>query len=122
MRRITGLAFLLVLLTVGGCSEIPENNDPVIGIWAKTQIEQRDASSQLMREEWIFNDAYLGRYHRYNGNEIVEQTDFRWEAQQGIYTIEYPGLDRGTDRATIKENEESILLENLQGGILALRE
>ncbi|WP_445381530.1 hypothetical protein [Robiginitalea sp. IMCC43444] len=122
MRRITGLAFLLVLLITGGCSEIPENNDPVIGIWAKTQIEQSDASSQLMREEWIFNDAYLGRYHRYNGNQIIEQTDFRWEAQQGVYTIEYPGLDRAADRATIKENEEIILLEDLEGGILALRE
>lgn len=122
MQRITALAFLLVLLTLGSCTEIPENNDPVIGIWAKTQIEELDNSSQLQREEWIFNDAYLGRYHRYMGNEIIEQTDFRWEAQQGVYTIEYPGLERVADHATIKQNEESILLENIEGGILALRE
>ena len=77
MHRLRTLLLLVVITALGSCSEVPENNDPVIGIWGQTQAPKDASAKHMERVEWIFNDAYLGRYHRYMGNEIIEQTDFK---------------------------------------------
>lgn len=94
------LAFLLALTS---CSEIPENNDPVLGVWSSTELIDAPEGKSTLREEWIFNDAYLGRYHVYRGVELEIETDFSWQVQGTLYRIEYPGLDRPADRVTIQD-------------------
>ncbi len=118
------LILLTVVLATGlsSCSKIPENNDPVIGIWSRTVAPESTSRMKPQREEWIFNDVYLGRYHRYDGLNITVQSDFSWRMEKGIYTIEYPGLDREAEQVTIKQNAEGITLETLAGEILAERE
>ncbi len=122
--KIPCILLLTVVLatTLNSCSEIPENNDPVIGIWSRTELSAGTAQKVSQREEWIFNDVYLGRYHRYEGEKITIQSDFSWSEDQGIYTIEYPGLDRAPEQAIIKQKAGGITLETLQGEILAHRE
>ncbi len=114
--------FLLLALVMVGCSEIPENNDPVIGIWIQTQVPEDSGAKIMERVEWIFNDAYLGRYHQYEGEDLKVQTDFQWEQKGGIYTVRYPGLKKVEDVVRIKQTREGTLLMDLQGNILAFRE
>lgn len=118
------LILLAVVLATGlsGCSEIPENNDPVIGIWSRTAAPDGTSRTKPQREEWIFNDVYLGRYHRYDGLNIIVQTDFSWRIDKGVYTIEYPGLDREPEQVTIQQKAAGTTLETLTGEILAERE
>lgn len=116
---------LLVLVTafsLTNCSKAIVNNDPVIGIWSRSQTLDQPAGKTVLREEWIFNDAYLGRYHRYSGVQLEAQTDFQWQAESGVYTIQYPGLEKEADVVTIVKGPEGTLLEDLQGSILARRE
>ena len=112
---------MLAFVTVG-CSEIPENNDPVIGIWTQTQVPEESGAKVMERVEWIFNDAYLGRYHLYEGAELKVQTDFQWEQKGGVYTLRYPGLKKVEDVVRIKQSQQGTLLMDLQGNILAYRE
>ena len=122
--KIPCILLLTVLLatSVNGCSEIPENNDPVIGIWSRYGVVEGTAQKSSQREEWIFNDAYLGRYHRYEGLNITIRTDFTWSEAQGVYTIEYPGLDRAPEQVIIRQNPDGTTLETLKGELLAHRE
>lgn len=112
----------LAVFWAEGCSEIPENNDPVIGIWSRTDLSDGPAGKTTQREEWIFNDAYLGRYHFYENGTISIQTDFRWENNGSVYIIEYPGLDRIADQVTIKDSQDTEMLQDLKGEVLAQRE
>lgn len=114
---------ILVILFASNCSRIPENNDPVIGIWYRTDISSQSTTEKLsIRQEWIFNDAYLGRYHRYEGNTLSFKTDFKWDQEDGIYTISYPGTDMTAVHATMKESPDEVILEDEKGNILAKRE
>ena len=123
MKRISYILFLVfVMSTLGACSEIPENNDPVIGIWAQTRAPEDPGAKHLQRVEWIFNDAYLGRYHVYEGTEITISTDFQWEARGTVYTIHYPGLKKVEDVVRIKQSKEGIMLIDEDGNVLAFRE
>ena len=45
-----------------------------------------------------------------------------WVAENEIYTITYPGTDMTKDVVSMKESPEGMLLENVKGEILALRE
>jgi len=122
--NIPCILLLTVVLATGlnGCSEIPENNDPVIGIWSRTELSAGTAQKSSQREEWIFNDVYLGRYHRYEGLNITIQSDFSWSEDQGVYTIEYPGLDRAPEQVVIRQKSDGITLQTIQGEVLAHRE
>ena len=106
------------LFGMQGCSEIPEPNDPVIGIWSRTQSD----SDKTIREEWIFNDVYLGRYHFYEDQTLKIKTDFKWQVNSEIYTITYPGLERNPETVTIKRKADYELLETLNGETIAIRE
>ena len=114
--------FFVAAFSLTNCTKATVNNDPVIGIWSRSEIQDQPAGKTVLREEWIFNDAYLGRYHRYSGVQLEAKTDFRWEAESGVYTIEYPGLDKEADVVTIVNSPEGTLLEDMQGAVLAHRE
>jgi hypothetical protein len=75
-----------------------------------------------IRQEWIFNDAYLGRYHRYEGSKLAFKTDYSWEHEDGVYTISYPGTDMPKDVVSMKEDGQSAVLEDEKGNVLAIRE
>lgn len=120
------------------CSEIPENNDPIIGIWSKTSSANSQESKQestASKQEWIFNDAYLGRYHSYTNDNIAFLTDFSWTFDGDTYTISYPGTEMPNDIVRIKSksnsvektetsanNELTFVLEETNGETLAVRE
>lgn len=124
-------AVIFVALVMASCSIIQENNDPVIGIWSKTANTQ----VQKLKKEWIFNDAYLGRYHVYSGNNVTFLTDFKWKLKGDTYIISYPGTDMYNDIVKIKTKSKTAgkvetlantnifyVLEETSGRILATRE
>jgi hypothetical protein len=114
---------IIAIITASNCSRIPENNDPIIGIWAKLEVvTTSETGRQTNREEWIFNDVYLGRYHQYNGNTLSIKTDFSWTKENDIYTISYPGTEMPTQYVQMKDKNAEIVLEDTQGNILAHRE
>ncbi len=124
MKRLFSFLAIIGIILASNCSRIPENNDPVIGIWSNTKIESTNkAEKQTTRKEWIFNDAYLGRFHEYQNNSIAVLTDFKWAEDNGTYTISYPGLENKTDDIVIMiESETASTLKDAQGNILATRE
>lgn len=111
---------VLGFIAVSNCSQVPENNDPVLGTWVKIEssndVSAKNETSRIS-EEWIFNDVYLGRYHRYSNGEIVFHTDFRWEVGDDIYTISYSIEDMSSVQVSLK-NE---LLELESGDVFAIR-
>ena len=120
MKRFFSMLAIIGFIAVSNCSRIPENNDPVLGIWVKAALLDENTSRNSdtsINEEWIFNDVYLGRYHRYSDNEIVFHTDFQWEVVNGIYTISYSEEDLPSVQVSIK-NE---LLEFENGDVFATR-
>lgn len=115
---------ILGFIAVSNCSKIPENNDPVLGIWVKTALSEEITSSPTdasIDEEWIFNDVFLGRYHRYEGNEIVFYTDFKWEVIDGDYTITYSEDHMENVRVSLNQSTEQELLELRNGEVFAIR-
>ncbi len=124
MKKFALFMAMAVLLTIFACSKIAENNDPVIGIWSDETISAKTSTKgPTGRQEWIFNDAYLGRYHNYQGHEIKVQTDFKWKKTNDVYIISYPGTDFKDDIVTMEESEEGIILLAIEEEeILAVRE
>lgn len=122
MKRMFSLVAILAIIIASNCSRIPENNDPIIGIWQQVVDKGTEESGKgEIGQEWIFNDAYLGRYHRYEGSRLAFKTDFKWEISDGEYTISYPGTDMPEQVVIMKETEQSVTLEDQQGNILATR-
>ncbi|GLU43985.1 hypothetical protein [Allomuricauda sp. NBRC 101325] len=123
MKKLFSLLSIIAILAVSNCSEIPENNDPILGIWAKTEIStSTDKGSSTTREEWIFNDVYLGRYQSYSDSKLLFYTDFKWSEDNGIYTIIYgdPQVQDITVSMQKAEQPEILTLEN--GSVFATRE
>ena len=123
MKKFFSLLAILVIIAVSNCSEIPENNDPILGIWSKSEIlSEEGKSGDEVREEWIFNDAYLGRYHSYTNDNLEFYTDFSWSLNETIYTIVYTGTDIPDIEVTLEQavNPEKLALEN--GNTFAERE
>ncbi len=119
MKKLLCLLAIIAIISASNCSRIPENNDPIIGIWTH---EELNTENQSVREEWIFNDVFLGRYHLYSNNELEVKTDFSWSAEKGTYTISYPGTDMLNDVVSMKVVESVEMLEDSQGNVLAQRE
>ena len=122
MKKIYALMAIIAILVASNCSRIPENNDPVIGIWFKVESSQETTNSQTIRQEWIFNDVYLGRYQRYEGPELVFKTDFQWTIEEDVYTVKYPGTDMSQVQVVRVTAPEGEMLEDQEGNILAYRE
>ncbi|WP_396635364.1 hypothetical protein [Maribacter sp. R77961] len=124
MKKLFSLLAIIAIILSANCSRIEQNDDPIIGIWfeAKT-ISAESTAKTTIRKEWIFNDVYLGRYHEINGNDITLKTDFKWSQENGVYTVEYRGLeDKPNDIVTIQSNDEGKLLQKTDGGLLAIKE
>ncbi|MGB5822374.1 MAG: hypothetical protein WBG90_23020 [Saonia sp.] len=123
MKKLFSFMAILAIIFASNCSQIPENNDPVIGVWSNVSVNVISVTDkQTTRQEWIFNDAYLGRYHSYTDKQLQIITDFQWSQEDGVYTISYPGTDFPDDIVTMEEGEESTLLQDREGDILAIRE
>ncbi len=110
---------LCAMPLITSCSKPAINNDPVIGIWSKTFVDKAIENTKSQTEfEWIFNDVFLGRHHRYINNTLTVQTDFQWKKVEDIYTITYPGTDFPEEK--VKLNFTT--LQNIDGVIFATRE
>jgi len=101
---------------------VPENTDPVLGIWYKSVSQSAEDQGVITKEEWVFNDVYLGRYHVYNNNSVIFLTDFQWEKNEGVYTISYPGTDLPAQYARMVMMDEQEVLQDDNGDVLAIRQ
>ncbi|MEM0932836.1 MAG: hypothetical protein AAF575_11120 [Bacteroidota bacterium] len=123
MKKLFSLLFIVLIIAVSNCTDIPENNDPILGIWIRTTSATEDSkSTDLTKEEWIFNDVYLGRYQRYSGNTLVFYTDFKWSTEDGTYTIVYSGTDIEEVTVNLEESNEPETLSLENGAVFATRE
>ncbi len=122
MKKFLSLVALLVIITVSNCTQIPENNDPILGIWSIANLTTRTTENMSERQEWIFNDAFLGRHHQYMGNEINFITDFKWQVNNGIYTIDYNAQELEDIQVIMNANGEPEQLELVSGETFAVRE
>lgn len=124
MKKLFSFLAIIGIILASNCSRIPENNDPVIGIWSNVVVKSvSQTQKSTNRQEWIFNDAYLGRFHNYNNGKIDVLTDFKWEEEDGVYTISYPGLDNKlNDVVTMIEADNGTILKAIDGHTMATRE
>lgn len=122
MKQFLSSLILIVVVLLASCSKVPENTDPVLGIWYKTASQSADAEEVFTKEEWIFNDAYLGRYRVFDNNSVIFSTDFQWEQISGVYTISYPGTEIPVQNARMVEMDEQEVLQDDEGHILAIRQ
>lgn len=125
MKKLFSFLAIIGILLSSNCTRIAENNDPVIGIW--THLSTGDASKTqkqdiTIKQEWIFNDAFLGRYHTYINKELTVISDFKWSIKDNSYVISYPGLDREEDIVQMEETEDGTILTDNEGQVLAVRE
>ena len=125
MKKLFPLLIILGTILMSSCSSIPENDDPIIGIWSDIELKAKSKTGKQTteRKEWIFNDVYLGRFHTYNNGVLEVITDFQWSEEDGVYTISYPGLENKTDDIVsmkMVDAENSLLYTD--GDVLATRE
>ncbi len=123
MKKLLSFLTIIGIILASNCSRIPENNDPVIGIWSKIDASNlQGTESTSVKQEWIFNDAYLGRYHSYENKALEVKTDFKWIREKDVYIISYPGTDIPNHSVLIQETETGLLLKDVNGAIFAVRE
>jgi hypothetical protein len=124
MKKILSLLAIIAIIFSSNCSRIEENNDPIVGIWIENTLSSESGTAKnTTRKEWIFNDVYLGRYHKINQGKIIEKTDFKWSQTDGVYTVEYRGLEnKPNDIVTIKATPTGTVLQENNGNMLAIRE
>ena len=124
MKKLLSLLTILAIIFSSNCSRIEQNNDPIVGIWIEAaSFSESSTANRNTRKEWIFNDVYLGRYHEIDNGKIIEQTDFKWSQLDGIYTVEYRGLEnKPNDIVSITTTLDGTLLQLKDGNMLAIRE
>ncbi|MEX0274138.1 MAG: hypothetical protein AB3N16_07170 [Flavobacteriaceae bacterium] len=123
MKKFYAFLALVGILSFSNCSKIEENNDPVLGTWANVLSSEETDSKSTVRSEWIFNDAYMGRFHVLENGTITAKHDFRWSVESGTYTISYPGTNKLNDVAIINQDSDgSDQLKRSNGSIMAVRE
>ncbi|WP_343485615.1 hypothetical protein [Allomuricauda sp. d1] len=122
MKKFFSLLCIISLIAISNCSRVPENNDPILGIWARTDISTAEGKQTTQREEWIFNDAYLGRYHSFNDEKLEFYTDFSWTIEDDVYTIEYRGTDIPEAKVKLMNVDFPETLQLQSGGHFATRE
>ncbi len=123
MKKIFSLLSIIGIIAISNCSRIPENNDPILGIWAKMESSTKEGKgTETIRQEWIFNDVYLGRYQTYSNSKLTFYTDFKWSVENGTYTIIYgdPQVNDITVSLEQANDPEILTLEN--GSVFATRE
>ncbi len=122
MRKLLSLLAIIGIILASNCSRIPENNDPIIGVWQKADRKvisetEKETSFQI----WTFNDAYLGRYNKQLNQVETIKTDFRWVEEDNKYTLTYPGTDLVNQIVTLERTEKGEVLQNLSGEVIAVR-
>ncbi len=124
MKRLFSLLALAMVIAISNCTRVPENNDPILGIWSKAAVAEDNKGQNIVsqRQEWIFNDAFLGRYHSYADGKLEFYTDFGWSVSDGMYTIEYRGTDMPDAHVTLKKKEQPQTLAQQDGSLFATRE
>lgn len=122
MKKLLSLLAIIGIVLASNCSRIPENNDPIIGVWQKAD---REVFSETEKETsfsvWTFNDAYLGRYNLQLNQEEAVKTDFTWVEEDSRYTISYPGTDLADQIVTLERTDKGEILQNMNGDIVAHR-
>ncbi|QLG45324.1 hypothetical protein [Costertonia aggregata] len=120
MKTVT---FILAIVTLFmSCSKIEVNNDPIIGIWHNQVINETNKNNLAVdKEEWIFNDVYLGRFHGITDNKVTFSTDFKWTVKNGVYTISYPGTDLPEEQVTLETAQKETFLHDINGEKRAIR-
>lgn len=123
MKKLFSLLSIVAVIVISNCSEIPENNDPILGIWSQSQENlTTDTLASTEREEWIFNDVFLGRYQRYSGSQVVFFTDFAWERTEDDYSIEYRHDDVTDVTVRLETIDETDQLTLQDGNTFAIRQ
>ncbi|MEG3657203.1 hypothetical protein V5097_07305 [Arenibacter palladensis] len=124
MKKLFSFLAIIGILLASNCTRITENNDPVIGIWSHIETNGGTTQKQevTVRQEWIFNDAYLGRYHTYHDKNLTVISDFKWVHKDSLYVISYPGLDKEEDIVIMTESDNGTVLADSDGNVLAIRE
>lgn len=124
MKKVFSFLAIIAIVLASNCSKIPENNDEVIGIWSSIDVQPSSltAKGQTVKHEWIFNDAYLGRYHTKVNDSITFKTDFEWSADNEVYTIKYPGTDMEDQTVSMVKTGEVATLTDTAGHTIATRE
>jgi len=94
MKKLLSLLAIIGIVLASNCSRIPENNDPIIGVWQKAdRTVISDTEKETSFRVWTFNDAYLGRYNLQLNQKETVKTDFTWVEEDDKYTISYPGTE-----------------------------
>lgn len=122
MKKLFSFLAIIGIVLASNCSRIPENNDPIIGVWQKADRQEFSGSEkETSFSVWTFNDAYLGRYNLQLNQQETIKTDFRWTEEDNQYTISYPGTDLADQIVTLERTEKGETLQNLSGEIVAHR-
>ncbi|MDC6366734.1 MULTISPECIES: hypothetical protein [Flavobacteriaceae] len=123
MKKFFSLLSIVSIIAISNCTSIPENNDPILGIWAKSESSTNDnKNADITREEWIFNDVYLGRYQNYSNSKLVFYTDFKWSEENGVYTITYGDSQVSDVTVSLEQNNDPETLTLGNGSVFATRE
>ena len=123
MKKLFSLLSIVGIIAISNCTRIPENHDPILGIWAKIESSNIEGkSSSTVREEWIFNDVYLGRYQRYSDSELIFYTDFKWSQENGTYSITYGDPKVNDITVSLEKAKEPEILTLDNGSVFATRE
>jgi len=122
MKKLFSLLAIIGIILASNCSRIPENNDPIIGVW---QMVDRNVISETEKETtfetWTFNDAYLGRYNQLFNQVEAVKTDFQWIEENNQYTLTYPGTNLVDQVVKLVKTEKGEVLQTLDGNVIALR-
>ncbi len=123
MKKLFSLLAIASIIAISNCTSIPENNDPILGIWVRDDISsETDKAEGTTREEWIFNDVYLGRYQSYSNSSLTYYTDFKWSEENGVYTIIYSDELITDVTVSLEETSEPEVLSLENGLVFATRE
>ncbi|WP_298928671.1 hypothetical protein [uncultured Allomuricauda sp.] len=122
MKKFFSLLSIVCIIAISNCTSIPENNDPILGIWARSGSTLENKNENATREEWIFNDVYLGRYQSYSESNLLFYTDFKWSEENGVYTIIYSDTEITDVIVSLEETNDPEILALENGTVFATRE
>lgn len=122
MKKFFSLLSIVCIIAISNCTSIPENNDPILGIWARSGSTLENKNENATREEWIFNDVYLGRYQSYSESNLLFYTDFKWSEENGVYTIIYSDAEITDVIVSLEETNDPEILALENGTVFATRE
>ncbi|MCR9226868.1 MAG: hypothetical protein NXH90_05585 [Flavobacteriaceae bacterium] len=123
MKKLFSLLSIIGIIAISNCTRVPENHDPILGIWARIESSSiEDKNSSTLREEWIFNDVYLGRYQRYSNSKLIFYTDFKWSEENGTYSITYGDPEVTDITVSLEKAKKPEILTLDNGSVFATRE